>query len=71
MVGVENGCVEIIFFYSDYFIGDFEMGVIYGGVIISIFDNVCGIVVGSVLEEVILMVILDLCIDYMKFVILG
>ncbi len=66
VVRVENGRAETILPYSDHLIGDPETGVIHGGAITSILDNVCGIAAGSALEEATSMATLDLRIDYMK-----
>lgn len=47
-------------------VGDPDTGVIAGGVITALLDNLCGVATGAALEEYKSMATLDLRIDYMR-----
>lgn len=68
---VGEGDVCMCLFYCEDLVGDLEIGVIYGGVVMVLLDYVCGLVVfmGFGGEDVLVM--LDLCIDYMCLVEFG
>jgi uncharacterized protein (TIGR00369 family) len=52
--------------YAENLVGNPETGVVHGGVITTLLDNVAGIAVMAALEEAISIATLDLRIDYMK-----
>lgn len=63
---LEKGHVWAIQPHKKQLIGDPDTGVIHGGVITSILDNLCGIASGSKLEKPRFLATLDLRIDYMR-----
>ena len=52
--------------YAENLVGNPDTGVVHGGVITTLLDNVAGIAVMAALEEVTSIATLDLRIDYMK-----
>ncbi|MEM9739623.1 MAG: PaaI family thioesterase [Pseudomonadota bacterium] len=52
--------------WQEQLVGDPETGVIAGGVITALLDNLCGVAVGAALTEFRSMATLDLRIDYMR-----
>jgi len=52
--------------FSDDLVGDPESGVIHGGVITTLLDNLCGLACTSAMEEFRFVATLDLRIDYMR-----
>lgn len=67
----EDGIVGIVMDYDECFIGDFEIKVIFGGVVLVFLDICCGVVVLIYLKVLVCMVMMDLWIDYMCGVELG
>lgn len=61
----EDGIVGLVMDYDECFIGDFEIKVILGGVVLVFLDICCGVVVLMYLKVLVCMVIMDLWIDYM------
>lgn len=47
-------------------VGDPDTGVIHGGVITALLDNICGVAIATRLKEIKAMATLDLRIDYMR-----
>lgn len=64
------GSVVILLLWYVDLVGDLYSGVIYGGVILVLMDICCGVVVMLYFDGVKVMVIIDLCIDYMCVVML-
>ncbi|MEL6663206.1 MAG: PaaI family thioesterase [Pseudomonadota bacterium] len=52
--------------WQEHLVGDPETGVIAGGVLTALLDNLCGVAVGAALTEFRSMATLDLRIDYMR-----
>ena len=52
--------------WQEHLVGTPQTGVIAGGVITSLLDNLCGVAVASALEEFKFVATLDLRIDYMR-----
>ena len=63
---VEKGRVWGLQPYDDKLVGDPETGVIHGGVITTMLDNLCGMSCSVTLEEMRFVATLDLRIDYMR-----
>lgn len=66
LTGLERGRATAIAPYNEAFIGDPETGVIHGGVITALLDNICGVAVVSALKTIRSTATLDLRIDYMR-----
>ncbi len=52
--------------FSDGLVGDPEAGVIHGGVITTLLDNLCGMACSTAMQEFHFVATLDLRIDYMR-----
>ncbi len=52
--------------YDPRFVGNPETGVVHGGAVTSLLDNVCGVAVFCAIEELTSIATLDLRIDYMR-----
>lgn len=66
LLDVEAGKVKGRVKYKPEFAGDAESGIIHGGVVTALLDNLCGVSVSSSLTEPVAIATLDLRIDYMK-----
>ncbi len=66
ITGVEHGRAFATAPWREDLIGDPDTGVIAGGVITSLLDNLCGVAVATRLTEIKAMATLDLRIDYMR-----
>ncbi|HWA89310.1 MAG TPA: PaaI family thioesterase [Rhizomicrobium sp.] len=62
----EGGRGRIRLPFAPHLVGDPETGVIHGGVLTAMLDQVCGMAVGSALRKPAAIATLDLRIDYMK-----
>ncbi|MEL7481248.1 MAG: PaaI family thioesterase [Pseudomonadota bacterium] len=63
---VERGCVIGKLPYSEHLVGDPITGIVHGGVVTSLLDNLCGTAVVAALTEFKSTATLDLRIDYMR-----
>jgi uncharacterized protein (TIGR00369 family) len=66
VIAIERGKARGAIAWSDHLIGDPDTGVIHGGVITSMLDNLAGMAVVSALDEFKSTATLDLRIDYMR-----
>lgn len=66
ITGVERGRAFATAPWREDLVGDPDTGVIAGGVITSLLDNLCGVAVATRLTEIKAMATLDLRIDYMR-----
>jgi len=66
IVSAKNGVVTAYVPYADHLVGDPDTGIVHGGVITAMLDNVCGSSVISALPEPQAIATIDLRIDYMK-----
>ncbi len=66
LIGVERGKARGKIKWSEHLIGDPDTGVIHGGVITSLLDNLAGMAVVAALDEFKSTATLDLRIDYMR-----
>ncbi|MEO0883764.1 MAG: PaaI family thioesterase [Pseudomonadota bacterium] len=66
LTDVERGRVFGNLTWSEHLLGDPEAGVIHGGVVTSLLDNLCGAAVVSAMTEFQSTATLDLRIDYMR-----
>ena len=66
VTNVERGRAFATAPWREDLVGDPDAGVIHGGVITSLLDNVCGVAVATRLNEIKAMATLDLRIDYMR-----
>jgi uncharacterized protein (TIGR00369 family) len=62
----ETGRARIRLPFQPFLVGNPDTGVIHGGVITALLDQVCGMAVGSALRAPAMIATLDLRIDYMK-----
>lgn len=65
-ISVERGKASGKISWSEHLIGDPDTGIIHGGVITSLLDNLAGMAVVSALDEFRSTATLDLRIDYMR-----
>lgn len=63
---IERGHVWGLQPYDEKLVGDPETGVIHGGVITTLLDNLCGMACAVAMEEFRFLATLDLRIDYMR-----
>jgi len=63
---VERGHVWGLQPYDEKLVGDPETGVIHGGVITTLLDNLCGMSCSMAMEQLRMVATLDLRIDYMR-----
>ena len=63
---VERGRAFATAPWREDLVGDPDTGVIHGGVITALLDNICGVAVATRLNEIKAMATLDLRIDYMR-----
>ena len=63
---VERGRAFATAPWREDLVGDPDTGVIHGGVITALLDNICGVSIATRLSEVRAMATLDLRIDYMR-----
>ena len=66
IIAIERGKARGAIEWSEHLIGDPDTGVIHGGVITSMLDNLAGMAVVSALDEFKSTATLDLRIDYMR-----
>ncbi|MEN8721383.1 MAG: PaaI family thioesterase [Alphaproteobacteria bacterium] len=66
IISAEKGKVTAKVPYADHLIGDPDSGIIHGGVITAMLDNVCGSSVISALPAPMAIATIDLRIDYMR-----
>ncbi|MEM6666777.1 MAG: PaaI family thioesterase [Pseudomonadota bacterium] len=66
VTAVEDGKAVAVAPWRETLVGDPETGVIAGGVITALLDNICGVAVAAALKEFKSMATLDLRIDYMR-----
>lgn len=66
MIDVERGRAFAKVRWREDLVGDPERGVIHGGVITSLLDNLCGVAIATRLRRIQAMATLDLRIDYMR-----
>ena len=66
VIDVERGRARGKIGWNDHLVGDPETGVIHGGVITSMLDNLAGMAVVAALDEFKSTATLDLRIDYMR-----
>ncbi|MDJ0920982.1 MAG: PaaI family thioesterase [Henriciella sp.] len=63
---IEPGHIWGVQPYKEHLIGDPEAGVIHGGVITTLLDNLCGMSCTTAMQEFRFVATLDLRIDYMR-----
>lgn len=63
---IEKGHIWGVQPYKEHLIGDPETGVVHGGVITTLLDNLCGMSCSTALQEFRFVATLDLRIDYMR-----
>ena len=66
MIGIEQGKAFARAPWREDLVGDPVSGVVHGGVITALLDNLCGVSVAAALREFKSMATLDLRIDYMR-----
>jgi len=66
VTGVEHARAFAVAPWNEALIGDPDEGILAGGVITSLLDNLCGVAISAALEEFRSMATLDLRIDYMR-----
>ncbi|MGB0920574.1 MAG: PaaI family thioesterase [Alphaproteobacteria bacterium] len=66
LTAIQPGDVSAVVAYRDELVGDPESGIVHGGVVTALLDNLCGVAVQSSLETPLAIATLDLRIDYMK-----
>ncbi|MEM7661021.1 MAG: PaaI family thioesterase [Pseudomonadota bacterium] len=66
LTDVQKGRVLGTLAWSEHLLGDPDAGVVHGGVITSLLDNLCGAAVVAALKEFRSTATLDLRIDYMR-----
>ncbi len=66
IISAEKGKVTAKVPYADHLVGDPDTGIVHGGVITAMLDNVCGSSVISALPEPMAIATIDLRIDYMR-----
>ena len=66
LLSVQKGAAEAKVSYREDLVGDTETGVVHGGVITSLLDNLSGVAVASALGNLFSLATLDLRIDYMR-----
>lgn len=66
LTAVRPGDVSAVVAYRDELVGDPDSGIVHGGVVTALLDNLCGVAVQSSLPEPMAIATLDLRIDYMK-----
>ncbi|MEE2878456.1 MAG: PaaI family thioesterase [Pseudomonadota bacterium] len=66
LTGIEKGRAFARVPWNEYLVGDPDSGVIHGGVLTALLDNLCGVAANTALKEPKSMATLDLRIDYMR-----
>lgn len=66
ILDAKEGKVRAMVPYADHLVGDPDTGIVHGGVITAMLDNVCGSSVISKLPEPMAIATIDLRIDYMR-----
>lgn len=66
LTGIEQGRAFAKVAWRDELVGDPDSGVIHGGVLTALLDNLCGVAANTALTEPKSMATLDLRIDYMR-----
>ena len=66
LTGIEQGRAYAKVAWREDLVGDPDSGVIHGGVLTALLDNLCGVAINTTLREPKSMATLDLRIDYMR-----
>ncbi len=63
---IEKGRAFARVAWREDLVGDPDTGVIHGGVVTALLDNICGVAVSTALQRIMALATLDLRIDYMR-----
>ncbi|MEQ9315669.1 MAG: PaaI family thioesterase [Henriciella sp.] len=66
LTGIEKGRAFAKVAWREDLVGNPETGVIHGGVLTALLDNLCGVCINTALKKPMSMATLDLRIDYMR-----